>query len=403
MSTTLTVPMGNASNMTGPAMWTPDLKLVIISQIDINVTLILMMIAMGCAMTVSDIKEILRRPVAVTLGALCQFGVMPTLGFSLAHLFQLPPNMAVGTIIIASCPGGLLSNFYAFWTEGDPTLSVCMTTVSTILGIGMMPLCIYLYSQSWATLTTTLIPSTRDIIISLVVLLVPVAFGMFIRWKWPKPAEKIGLVINIFVVLGVLSTMTLYIVAFTPIFQSSWRPYLVAFTYPVLSYIFGYCIAWIFKRNKYQCRTIAFETGVQNGALALSLINLLVIQGKGAGPGIGQMMIVPILHTLAVVVEGFGVIILYWCYKRLHLGEKRLAVLDTGRDLQRLRGDKSNIPAANSKSSESVSAAAAGGNINKAYYNDSSKPYMVDEYAQTSFPDENNRFVYSSTVLTPRK
>ncbi|XP_077978178.1 ileal sodium/bile acid cotransporter-like [Glandiceps talaboti] len=399
METTQSVPMDNASNVTGPAVWTPPLNLVLGSQIDINITLVFMMVAMGCTMTASDIKQIVKRPVAITIGALCQFGVMPSLGFGLAHLFKLPPNMAVGLIIVACCPGGLLSNFYAFWTEGDPTLSVCMTTVSTIVGIGMMPLCIYLYTQSWIKLSTTLIPSTRDIIISLIILLVPVAFGMLIKWKWPKPAEKIGLMLNIFIIIGFIISIILYVIAFKPVFQSSWRPYLVAFTYPVLSYIIGYCIAWIFKRNKYQCRTIAFETGVQNGALALSLINLLLLQGEEAGPGIGQMMVIPILHTLAVMLEGFTVVIFYWCYKRLVLGEKELEVIKTGRNLQRLRGQKSNTPTNSSEKSEKSEV----GNENQAYYYASGSPYMVDQFAQTSFPDETSEFVYTSSILFSNK
>ncbi|XP_070559755.1 ileal sodium/bile acid cotransporter-like isoform X1 [Ptychodera flava] len=312
--------MVNASNTTSG--FSPPLNLVIGNQININLTLALIMIAMGCTMTLQEVKQILVKPVAITVGALCQFGLMPTLGFALAHIFKLTPNMAIGTIIVSCCPGGLASNFFTYWTEGDITLSVCMTTASNILGIGMMPLCIYLYSQSWANISSTVLPRSLDIVIALVLLLVPAVFGMLIRWKAPKYADKIAMVLNILVNFGLVVFLTISAIAFTPLFKTSWQPYAVAILYPLLAFILGYAIAWFFKRNKYQCRTIAFETGIQNSALALSLINLLILQNEGAGGRVAEMMVVPTIHSFTVLTEGFLIIFLYWFYKKAILKEK---------------------------------------------------------------------------------
>ncbi|XP_070559756.1 ileal sodium/bile acid cotransporter-like isoform X2 [Ptychodera flava] len=312
--------MVNASNTTSG--FSPPLNLVIGNQININLTLALIMIAMGCTMTLQEVKQILVKPVAITVGALCQFGLMPTLGFALAHIFKLTPNMAIGTIIVSCCPGGLASNFFTYWTEGDITLSVCMTTASNILGIGMMPWCIYLYSQSWANLSTTVLPQTRDIILSLVLLFVPAAIGMLIRWKKPTLARRLAIILNLLVNVGLITFVVISVLAFRPVFMTSWRPYAVAIIYPVVAFALGYFIAFIFKRNKYQCRTIAFETGVQNSALALSLINLLILQNQGASGDIAEMMVVPLIHGITVLTEGFSIVGCYWFHKKVILKEK---------------------------------------------------------------------------------
>ncbi|XP_077978188.1 ileal sodium/bile acid cotransporter-like [Glandiceps talaboti] len=369
----------NASNATGGrGGFAPRRDLVLGNQININITLCLIMIAMGCTMTIKDIKKIVTRPVAITVGALCQFGIMPTLGFALAHLFKLTPNMAIGTIIVSCCPGGLASNFFTYWMEGDVTLSVCMTTASTILGIGMMPLCIYLYTQSWVSLSTAVVPSYIDIIIALVVLLVPAGIGMLIQWRAPKAAEKIALVLNIVVNAGLVVFLVITSIAFTPIFKSSWRPYAVAFLYPFIAFIFGYGVAWIFRRNKHQCRTIAFETGVQNTALALSLINFLILQRQGSGQAVGEMMIVPTIHGFAVLSEGFFIIGMYWVYKKAILKEKGFASYN--------KADKEDkILEMNGKGDEEKKAVKAG------FDNPwmiTTRQGMVDQGIQTDFPSD---------------
>uniref|UniRef100_A0ABM0MRW0 Solute carrier family 10 member 6-like n=1 Tax=Saccoglossus kowalevskii TaxID=10224 RepID=A0ABM0MRW0_SACKO len=116
-TTTIETTTGNESSDGGGVP-----PLVIASQVDINVTLFIMMVSMGCTMTVGEIKQVFKQPRGIAIGIICQFGLMPLLGFSLAHAFSLEPNVAIGTIIIASCPGGVLSNAMTYWTQGDTVL-----------------------------------------------------------------------------------------------------------------------------------------------------------------------------------------------------------------------------------------------------------------------------------------
>ncbi|XP_002738675.1 ileal sodium/bile acid cotransporter-like [Saccoglossus kowalevskii] len=304
--------------MTAAAGFQPSQTLVLAAQINLNLLLVLLMIALGCTMVWKEIKTVFIRPIPVTVGALCQFGFMPLIGFALAIAFDLPANIAIGTILIACCPGGSASNAMTYWSEGDITLSVCMTTVSNVLAIGMMPWILFLYTRYWVAESEVLIPGTTEIVVTLVVLLIPTAIGMLIRWKWARFAEKLAFVLNIIVNLQICMLLILNIITFPPVFKSGVKPYAIGIIYPFTAFGVGYLVSRFFKLEPRQARTVAFETGVQNGALALSLINYQILQGHN----VAGMLIVPMFHTIFALVDGYMLVIAYWIYKRCILKEK---------------------------------------------------------------------------------
>ncbi|XP_006821401.2 ileal sodium/bile acid cotransporter-like [Saccoglossus kowalevskii] len=171
----------------------PPQNLILGNQINMTIALVIMMFAMGCTLTLKDLKYIFIRPVGLFIGFLCQFGLMPLIGFALAHAFDLSPGLAVGTIVIACCPGGINSNILTYWTEADIALSVSMTAFSTLFAVVMMPWCLFLYTRSWYAVADAIIPYVQ-IIIALVTIVFPCIFGMLIRWKFEKAAKIVGLV-----------------------------------------------------------------------------------------------------------------------------------------------------------------------------------------------------------------
>ncbi|XP_006825412.1 ileal sodium/bile acid cotransporter-like [Saccoglossus kowalevskii] len=316
MSSTM---LPNITNETMQAPFKPRQDLLIFGQINLNIALVFLMIGLGCTIEWKDIKKIFQRPIPVTVGALCQFGIMPLIGFTLAILFQLPANVAIGTILIATCPGGTASNIMTYWSEGDITLSVCMTFVSNVLAIGMMPWCLFLYSQYWIAISDVIIPSPAEIAIALAIMLIPGGIGMLVRWKWPRFSEKLSFVLNIIVNFQLIIFITINVVVFPPIFATGWREWCVGTLYPFTAFVVGYFLSRLLGLKPKQSRTVAFETGVQNGALALSLINYLILQGYTNQL---EMMTIPMIHTIFAMVEGFIIVILYWVYKKCILKEK---------------------------------------------------------------------------------
>ncbi|MED6257807.1 hypothetical protein ATANTOWER_031777, partial [Ataeniobius toweri] len=164
--------------------------------------------------------------------------------------FQLPETTAVVILICGCCPGGTLSNILALALKGDMNLSIVMTSCSTLLALGMMPLLLYLYCQGFSNLQKA-VPYV-DIIVSLVAILVPCSTGILINYFRPhysKIISKVGLgvlMISI-VVIGIISSVeiggSLLNVLSPPLMT-------IAALMPLVGYAFGYIISSIFRLNQ---------------------------------------------------------------------------------------------------------------------------------------------------------
>ena len=93
----------------------------------------IIMFGMGMSLTPSDFKAVLSRPKSVAIGSLLQFTIMPLVAYVLIHLFQLPPAIAIGVVLVGCCPGGTASNVISYIAHADVALSVSMTMVNTLL------------------------------------------------------------------------------------------------------------------------------------------------------------------------------------------------------------------------------------------------------------------------------
>ena len=104
----------------------------------------IIMFGMGTTLNLSDFALILKQPKNIFFGILAQYFVMPFLAFVLSHAFQLEPALAVGVVLVGTCPGGTSSNVITFMSKGDVAFSVTMTSISTLISPIMTPLLTYL-------------------------------------------------------------------------------------------------------------------------------------------------------------------------------------------------------------------------------------------------------------------
>ncbi|XP_072167321.1 ileal sodium/bile acid cotransporter-like [Diadema setosum] len=238
----------------------------------ITAILVFIMLAMGAVISLEDFKQTFRHPVGFLVGFASQFITMPLICFVFALVLKLEPPFALGLLIIGCCPGGTVSNLFTFWTDGDICLSVCMTTVSCIAAIGMMPLNLFIYSRRWTT-EQTKIPFI-NIFTTLVTIIVPAVAGMIIRRfsvRWAGRVSQAGGVAGlscipvVIILMGVINPR---------MFLSSWKIWFSTFFLPFLGYFFGYGSARLFKQPNAKCRTIGFETGIQNSALGVTIMLL---------------------------------------------------------------------------------------------------------------------------------
>ncbi|KAG9492225.1 hypothetical protein GDO78_000634 [Eleutherodactylus coqui] len=235
--------------------------------------LALVMFSMGCTVQIKKFWGHIKRPWGIAVGFLCQFGIMPLTAFILSMAFNIHPVQAVVVLIMGCCPGGTGSNILAYWVDGDMDLSISMTTCSTLLALGMMPLCLFLYTKTWVDSSSIIIPYD-SIGIALVTLVVPVGFGMFVNYKWPRHAKKIlkigsitgGVLIVLIAVIGGV------------LYRGSWdiepKLWILGTIFPAAGYCFGFVLAFISNQSWSRCRTVSLETGMQNTQLCTTIIQL---------------------------------------------------------------------------------------------------------------------------------
>ncbi len=237
------------------------------------------MLGMGLTLTIHDFKRILIYPKWILLGVVLQYTVMPFAGLALATIFELPKMMAVGMILVASCPGGTASNVVAFIAKANVALSVSMTAISTLLAIFMTPL-----------LTDYLVGSRLDVdawklfIGTVKVVLVPILLGVGLNTLFHKTTEKllpvappIAVIIIALIVGSIIGQGKAEILASGP------NLFIAIGLLHLIGFLLGYLISKLLLKDEQVARTISIEVGMQNSGLGVVL----------AKQNFGQMATIP--------------------------------------------------------------------------------------------------------------
>ena len=232
----------------------------------VNILLGIVMFGMGMTLKLSDFKVVFTKPKAVIVGILSQFVIMPVLAFVLAFAFQLPAELAVGVILVGSCPGGTSSNVMTYLAKGDVALSVGMTACTTIMAPIVTPLLVLLFAGQ------TVDVDVLEMFLSIVqVVLVPIAAGFLINYFFEKAAACAS-VLPLVSVVGI-SLIIMAVVAANQAKLLTVGPLiiLVVMLHNVLGYALGYLVGRVLRLTKEQMRTLSIEVGMQNSGLASSL------------------------------------------------------------------------------------------------------------------------------------
>ncbi|MCT4683041.1 MAG: bile acid:sodium symporter [Roseicyclus sp.] len=263
------------------------------TQTLLGIMVAVIMLGMGASLTPRDFLLALKRPYGLMIGVVAQYGIMPFLGFVLVSTLTLPPAIAVGVLIMACMPGGTTSNIFTYFSKGNLALSVLMTVTSTVTGVILIPIILMLY----ANVLGLEIPR-EDIIRVLIVLLVPVALGMGLRKLNANVGAVIefgGSVLALFFILFIMVTWVpqnwQFLLSTTP------ATYVAAIALGLVGITVGYLFAKTLKLHPRNARTVALETGIQNGPLAIAIIAFTF-----AGDEAQSYMAVPALYSLFIVI-----------------------------------------------------------------------------------------------------
>ena len=265
-------------------------------KIGLPVSLGLIMLSMGLMLTTVDFKQVAKQPRAFWVGLGAQLMLVPLLALLLLQIFNLPPLLAVGLLVLSFSPGGTTSNLFSYLAKGDVALSIALTTAASVI----TPFTIPVLTELALNLQ---LGENRDIVIPIgltmkrlfIVTLLPVTLGMLWRYLKPALANKVQPIIH-------KLSVTLFLAVIFSIIVSQWHKMpeflnqvgTIVSIMIVLAMLSGYYIAKLARLNPRQVKTISIEVGMQNGGMAL-----IVTQGVLHNP---EMSIVPVIYGLIMLI-----------------------------------------------------------------------------------------------------
>jgi BASS family bile acid:Na+ symporter len=236
-------------------------------------SLFLIMIGMGLSLTLVDFRRVLLMPKAVLMGFLNQIILLPLIGYVLCLVFSVEPAIAVGIMILAACPGGVTSNLITHLAKGDTALSVTLTAVNSLLAIISIPLITNFALGAFLGENASVAAPISSIFGSLlVIVLIPMSLGMWIKHRSPRFAQRMDKPVRIASVL----ILVLVIVGLTIRERDNIAAYfqqalLISLALNLGTMLIGFLTGRLAQLNFRQALTISIESGNQNGTLAISI------------------------------------------------------------------------------------------------------------------------------------
>lgn len=265
--------------------------------------LAIVMLGMGLSLVPEDFKRITRYPKAVAVGTVCQVLLLPLIGTLITLIVPMQPEIAVGLLVLAVCPGGPSSNLITYLAKGDVALSVTLTAVSSIITVFTIPLFTNLALQYFLGKNAAIaLPIGTTILQIFLITLLPTAIGMAIRYQFPDTARRLEKQMSRLAV-GLLALIIVLLL----VREGSKLPgFLVqvgvgALLLNLLTTLAGFLAGKLFRLPLAQQICIAIEVGIQNGTLAIAITAGLLNNPDMAVPAA--------VYSLLMYVTGFGAIL----------------------------------------------------------------------------------------------
>lgn len=225
------------------------------------------MFGMGLTLDLKDFAHVFSHPKDVFIGFILQFTIMPLLAMGLTLLLRLPPELAVGVILVGCCPGGTSSNVITFLSKGNVALSVAMTGVSTLLAPVMTPLLVKAFAGAYIPV------DFWGMFLSIVeVIIAPIALGLIVKRFLPGVTKAVEGYLPAF------STCVITLIVIAVVSANAGQLHecgllvaLAVVLHNVCGYALGYCAARIAGMPADSVKALSIEVGMQNSGLACSL------------------------------------------------------------------------------------------------------------------------------------
>ena len=243
-----------------------------IITIFLPIALAIIMAGLGLELRPNDFKRVAKHPKAVFLALFCQLVILVSIAFVICKLLALPPLLAVGVMLLAASPGGPTANLFSYLYKGDIALNITLTAINSVIAAFTLPFIVNLSIQHFINDGQQLGLQFSKVIQVFLIIIVPVCLGMLVRYFSPNVADKLHKPVRTFAVVFLI----LIIIGAVAKERNSILEYimqvgLATSLFCIASLLIGYFIPRIFGISSTQARACAFEIGIHNSTLAMTI------------------------------------------------------------------------------------------------------------------------------------
>ncbi|MEO5995557.1 MAG: bile acid:sodium symporter family protein [Chitinophagaceae bacterium] len=256
------------------------------------------MFGMGCTMGIKDFVELARSPKSVIVGVVCQYTIMPVLGFALASVTDFPPEVAAGIILLGCAPTSVTASVMSYLAKANVVLAITITSITTLLAPLLIPLLMKLFAGGFIEIDVL---GMMWGIIKMV--FVPIGAGLLFNKFLSGRAKWLDASMPMVSIVGVAFIVAIIIAAGRDsILNIGIKLIITVVALIVMGYFLGYWAARLLKMNERDSRTIAITTGMQNAGLVSGIAKVM---GKIATVGLATAICGPIMGFTASVLASY--------------------------------------------------------------------------------------------------
>jgi bile acid:Na+ symporter, BASS family len=272
------------------------------------IALAIVMAGMGLELTLKDFARVTKHPKAVIIALFCQLVLLVGIAFLICKILALPPLLAVGLMLLAASPGGSTANLFSYLYKGDIALNISLTALNALVAALFLPFIVNFAILHFMNEGQHVGLQFSKILQVFLIILVPVAIGMLVRHFAPHLAEKLNRPVRIFAIIFLL------IIIAGAIFNE--RHNLVEYLgqigfatalFCAISLAVGYFVPRFFGISSYQARACAFEIGIHNSTLAMTIALTIMASTTIAMPAAVYSIFMYIFATIfGILITRFG-------------------------------------------------------------------------------------------------
>ena len=275
----------------------------------INATLAFIMFGIALDLSISKFEQVLRTPIKIIAGLTAQLLLLPAFTYILIVIFRPQASIALGMILVASCPGGNISNFISSLAKANVALSITLTSITSIASVLFTPLNFSIYGNLYGPTQLILQEISlnwREVVQTIAtIIIIPIILGVIVKSKFPtiayriaKPLERISMLLFLLIVIGALvSNLEYFLECISAVF-------VLVLLHNSGALGIGFGIGKLLGFSSDDNKALAIETGIQNSGLGLLIIFAFF-------DGLGGMAIITAWWGIWHIVSGFSLAYLW--------------------------------------------------------------------------------------------